>query len=100
MDFQALGLGRVTKTDWQGEAAWPRSLPHCACSRPVPAAQPPLCRGRSTLQANACRFQMLKPSLSPLLGWWVCCAFNKGQHTIRRAGDGGEIPEMEGMSPG
>ena len=45
LDFQALGLGRVTKTDWQGEAAWPRSLPHCACSRPVPAAQPPLCPG-------------------------------------------------------
>ena len=37
-----LGWVRVTKTDWQGEAAWPRSLPHCACSRPVPAAQPPL----------------------------------------------------------
>ena len=89
MDFQALGLGRVTKTDWQGEAAWPRSLPHCACSRPVPAAQPPLCRGRSTLQANACRFQMLKPSLSPLFGWWVGFAFDKGEQIIRGVGEGG-----------
>ena len=40
-----LGWVRVTKTDWQGEAAWPRSLPHCACPTPATAAQPPLQTG-------------------------------------------------------